>query len=308
MNTEPTKGVIYAAPGPQFVKEALVSAQSVKEHHPDLPTTLFTDCTVVSPYIDNTVRIQPVEMRFMDKILSLTRTPYTYTLFLDCDTYICGNISGIFSLLDQFDVAVAHAPFRVSPPNYRALKTFIDALPTSFPQFNTGVLLYRQSPAVSALWQAFASVHQRDWEYAQKNGYGIVDDQPAFREILYKSQLRFATLPPEYNCRFYMTATPRTTGFLGDSVKILHGRAPDLASVSCILNSLPGPRIHMFHRGIMRLYAGSGRKKAQRLWWEIPIIFHQIHRFFQLLHTVGITETLRRFGAKLTKRDPDSIL
>ena len=299
MNQEQVKGIIFAAPGTQFIDEALVSASSIKVHNPHLSVTVFTDCIISSPYFDNTIHIKPVEMRFMDKILCLARSPYVRTLFLDCDTYICDGIDNMFSLLDDFDVAVAHAPFRVNPPNYRVLKTFIDTIPDSFPQFNTGVILYRRSPATASLWKSFALLHQRDWDFAQQTGTGFIDDQPAFREALYHSQVRFATLPTEYNCRFSMPATPRTTGFLGEPAKILHGRAPNLDVASRTLNTLPGPRVHMLYRGVLKVFNWSGAKISQRLWWHTPFIFHKMQRLGQLLREEGIRAVLRKIKQKL---------
>ena len=43
-----TRGVLYVVNKPNFVKEALISAESVKKHNPDLPITFFTDEVIPS--------------------------------------------------------------------------------------------------------------------------------------------------------------------------------------------------------------------------------------------------------------------
>ena len=48
-----TRGVLYVVNKPNFVKEALISAESVKKHNPDLPITFFTDEVINSQYVDN---------------------------------------------------------------------------------------------------------------------------------------------------------------------------------------------------------------------------------------------------------------
>jgi hypothetical protein len=64
-------------------------------------------------------------------------------------------------------------------------------------------------------------------------------DQASFRAAAYLSELRIATLSPEYNCRF-----PFPTSVCGE-VKILHGHAEpaELAEIGRLLNRKRGFRL-----------------------------------------------------------------
>ena len=77
-------------------------------------------------------------------------------------------------------------------------------------------------------------------------------DQPAFREALYYSKLRVATLTPEYNCRFIMP------GYVDKEVKILHGKHTDLPEIAKKINSYKKKRIFMLNQSTKSLY----------LWWR----------------------------------------
>jgi len=48
-----------------------------------------------------------------DKILPLLDSPFNRTVFLDTDTQVCSEFFELFDLLDRFDLAVAHAPWRI---------------------------------------------------------------------------------------------------------------------------------------------------------------------------------------------------
>jgi hypothetical protein len=298
MIQQPTQGIIYAAPGVKFVNETLISARSVKQHNPQLSITLFTDCEVSSPYIDNIIHIDPVAMRFMDKLLCMHNSPYLHTIFLDCDTFVCADISELFSLLPKYDIALVQAPFRVNPLDYQVLKEFMGQIPVCFPQFNSGVVVFRQSAQVQAFLNTYIAFHQRDVDVARKKDCNLVGDQPALRDAIYRSELRVSTLPSEYNCRFYMPTIPYTIGFLGERVKILHGRAPDLDAVQRTLNSVPGPRVHILRRGVLNVQNFRGEKASQRLWWDRPVILRKLQRLVCIMREQGIASVIHKIMRK----------
>jgi hypothetical protein len=66
-------------------------------------------------------------------------------------------------------------------------------LPEAFPQFNTGVVVVRKTFETQKILEA--------WSGSYKNA-GFRKDQVTLRELLWKSDLRIATLPPEYNTRY----------------------------------------------------------------------------------------------------------
>ena len=134
--------------------------------------------------------IEPItEPHRRSKLDYLPRTPFEWTLYLDSDTLITADIREAFRLLERFDMAFGHAHWRNEPSFSGTWKT---DLPPSFPQFNSGVILYRRSPQVLALLE--------DWgrEYSR----GLPGGPRTLRELLWYSDLRIATLPPEYNVRF----------------------------------------------------------------------------------------------------------
>jgi hypothetical protein len=145
---------------------------------------------------------------------------------LDTDTHVCESIAEIFEVLHRFDVAVAYAPNRYP---YAATDC-----PDAFPEPNTGVIAYRRTDAV---W-AFLEDWPRTYEAQTKRAEAPRHDQHAFREALYRSELRFLILPMEYNLR---TMSP---GFLGNGarVKIIHGSVGDITGAAARLNRSTGYR------------------------------------------------------------------
>lgn len=225
-------GVIYVATGKSYIDEACQSAASLKDKMPNTKITIFSSQMVKSPFFDEVVIIRKPQYDYVDKILPIANSPYKHTLFLDTDTYLCDDISEIFTLLERFDIAVAHEPWRREGINYEAIG---DEIPPSFPEMNTGVILFKKSPKVSLLFREWLKIYQASMSKKVKPRH----DQPAFREALFKSELRVATLTPEYNCRFIF---PVFVGGLAE-VKILHGRYPELSAVAKELNSKKEARV-----------------------------------------------------------------
>jgi hypothetical protein len=230
-----SQGVIYIATGRKYIEEACQSAESLKANVPAMSVTLFADEKIDSPLFDQVVPIEKpgpfksasLHRRMSPKVVYIGMSPYDYTLYLDTDTYICGDISDLFPLLERFDLAVAHDANRTP----RRLAQKQPELPNSFAQLNAGIILFKASSHM----RAFLSEWLRLYQEPQYDDYW--GDQYAFRLALYKSDLRFATLTPEYNCRF------RKPMYLHGSVKILHGRHSDLHGVAKQLNATTQRRI-----------------------------------------------------------------
>jgi hypothetical protein len=85
---------------------------------------------------------------------------------------------------------------------------------------NTGVVAFKRSARTDAFFAAWLRSYQEDVDCLENN------DQTSFREALYSSDLRIATLTPEYNYRF------RKRLCINGTLKILHGRHPDLPIVA----------------------------------------------------------------------------
>lgn len=191
-----TRGVLYVATGEKYVRAAIRSALTIIKHCPDLPIHLFTDAQSnanlfahnLSPFSSVAVIDNP---HHRSKVDYIAHTPFEHTLFLDTDTALNTDIRDMFQILDRFDIALTHAHHR-SPSRLQRWRV---GLPDSFPEFNTGVILYRNSPAVM---QCIGEWGRHFIEAALNEN----NDQTTLRELLWLSDLRIATLPPEYNVRF----------------------------------------------------------------------------------------------------------
>lgn len=209
-------GVAYIALGPsRFRTEALNSLYSLRRRMPDIRAVLFTDAknypkpTAFDEIIgvENSMagcslrRIPWKKPGWLTRIEAFARPPFERTLFIDSDTEVVGDIGGVFDVLDRFEIAAAHAPYR-----YRAQ---IDGIPDSFPEFNCGVVCIRKSAAVEDFvqrWRAFYLAERPHWD----------NDQHSFRRAAWESKARIAVLPPEFNLR-----PLRHAGL--DAPRILHG-------------------------------------------------------------------------------------
>ena len=112
-----SRGVVYVATGSKFVDEALISVRSVKKQMPDLSVSLFTDLhefvSMPPAGVDSVFLLTEVTQSCLDKMYPLVETPYEKTLFLDTDTYMCDRVDELFEVLEKYDIAAAHPPFRV---------------------------------------------------------------------------------------------------------------------------------------------------------------------------------------------------
>ncbi len=255
-----THGVVFHATGAQFVAEAVAAAKSLAAVHSELPMTLFADRAPAWDGFERVLPLDPQEPPRYNRFQALRQSPYVETLLLDSDTYICppargsgqeaslpnarerqhpaspnGSILDLFPLLQRFDLALAAAPTRLREAELAVLGEQMCCIPLTFPQPNSGVILYRRSAATDELWQSWERLFRRDLELAHAAAYhdprlGGVGDQAALREALYTASLSWATLPPEYNC---VLSLP---GQLHGPVHILHARHPDPARVAALLN------------------------------------------------------------------------
>ena len=209
--TDRKRGVVYIATGGASIGAARASAESVRRTNPGVPIALFTDAEALAkPSLRAAFdAIAPVENPHRrSKVDYLSATPFERTLYLDADTRVYADLAGVFDLLERFDIALAHANAR---NRERTNAPWRAELPASFPQFNGGVIAYRASGAVLAF--------MREWRDAF-HAAGFRKDQVTLRELLWLSDLRIATLPPEYNVRFlkYLWVWRRSEAAL----KILH--------------------------------------------------------------------------------------
>ena len=190
-----TQGVLYIATGEKYIHAAIRSARSVLKYCPDLPIHLFADWQSynfpfnTTPFPFTTVE-SVLNPHRRSKVDYISQTPFERTLYLDTDTLLNANINSIFQILERFDLALAHAQHRTSAFRLDGWRIKIDQ---AFPQYNTGVILYRKTPATIRLLEEWRTCYHAN---------SMRPDQPILRELIWLSSLRVATLPPEYNIRF----------------------------------------------------------------------------------------------------------
>lgn len=251
-------GIHYIVAGPKYTEEAIISAKSARKHMPDIglaisttepvPQDLFDIVEVVTPpefsneeitseslpegkipdWIPESDHLTPSLYRWRKTLKPrlIQNIPFEKTFYLDSDTYFCAPIYDVFQLLDKFQVAVTHAEARIG----RA----IDSIPSSFPEMGGGAIAYRRCPGVANL---FARWHELYLEDLAASPYWFRADQPTLRQSLYESELRIATLPPEYNCRFPYPF------FACGRIKILHGHHDNFPALDALLNASEDMRV-----------------------------------------------------------------
>lgn len=209
-----SNGVIYiATDSMRYVEMAARSAQAARKYLGGPRATLYTDQPLNSLFrefdtIEVISNLTPGGRTTQDycegpayfeaKIQILGRSLYSRNLYLDCDV-MAEAPADIFGLLERFDIAVAHAPRRLSRWS-RDLK-----IPESFPDFNVGLFLYR-----AGLDDFFTRWLRNYRECPQPH------DQTSFRKTVWETGVRVATLPPEYNRRPDHLAA-------GQELRIRHG-------------------------------------------------------------------------------------
>jgi Nucleotide-diphospho-sugar transferase len=247
-----SRGVVYIATGKKFVEEAILSANSVKKHMPEIPVSLFTDIEELElsrpKNVDSVFLLKEVSRSCRDKIRPLIDSPYSRTLFLDTDTYLCEPVYDLFEMLNQFDIALAHAPdrYQYDLPN----------LPDCFTELNSGVIVYRSTNEVKQLLHEWEITFNRMLEQDP----GSYRDQHSLRDALYRSDLRFLVLPGEYNFR---TICPNFAG-RHCSVKIIHGRHANIEKVADRLNKTKLARV--FLSSLYRI--GTNEIGTYESFWE----------------------------------------
>ncbi len=224
---EGDKGLVYVATGRRFVDEAAVSFRSAQRWMPEISAVIFTDEVAYArdKGFERIEGLAGVEHGFADKVGVLQRSPFTRSLFLDTDTFLCAPVPELWEILRRYDVAAVAAPMRETWPQ--------PDLPSAFPEVNSGVIAWRQCEATDRLWQSWSRLYA---EHRVRTGQ--TDDQPSLRRALYESEVHLWSLPPEYNFRTVFA------GFAGRGpVKILHGRHADSEAVAQKLNAFQGCRV-----------------------------------------------------------------
>ena len=241
-------GIVYVATGQSYYDEALASIRSARAAMPDVPVTLFTDVDADKTLIDNVAHVADPSYSTQDKITCMAKSPYAKSIFIDTDTYVCQSIADLYELLDHFDIAAVL-------PSFRATQA-VEGIPPCFPGFNTGVVAYRKTPATDRFFEKWLTTHEHQLKHLKPtfSRWRPFHDQYSFREALYDSELRIATLGPEYNC---MHLVP---GYVHGQVRVFHGRDRKFlwrnltpSRAAAVLNKKSAARVFVAAYGKMRI-------------------------------------------------------
>lgn len=203
-----THGFVLAARGRVYVESAIAAGRSMRAAMPDAEIDLFTDDIEIETRDVFSQVHRLFKPGVSPKFEAILGTRFERTVYVDADVRCIADIRDIFTILDRFDVAMAHDPFRNSK---HARGVWQTALPNAFPHLNGGVIGVRGGDATRALLSDIVETMINE---------GIGSDQAIIREKLYFSNLRLCTLPPEYNLFDYRQA--EIWGSLHTAPRLVH--------------------------------------------------------------------------------------
>jgi len=191
--------VYHAYCRPNYVRLAIISAESVKRHMPDVDTILFTEMTVDGGF-DRIIQVDPVPLAFalFPPLLKLP-AGYDSAIYFDCDSYICAPFYDVFDLVesDRADMALVLASIRDSSYKYPGASD----VPEAYPQFGEAFVAFQNSTKVReffVLWaRLFHEHHQKYYEGSHWAGRPFTAELP-LRVACYHGDLIVVPLPPKY--------------------------------------------------------------------------------------------------------------
>lgn len=276
----PVEGVVYIATGLRFAEEAAQAAAQLRKTNPKLPVCLITDQPDFGPkFWDHRILLSSARRGFRDKVL-MGLCPYERFLFLDTDTFVVDDLSEAFELLRRFDL-IGHQLFE-------GHDCPVPGIPDAFPEFNTGVLGFRRSPAIEKFFSRWLETYDqfnalnRDGNYHYSNE----SDQKSFRTAAYGSVLSIGIVGPEYNF------VPHHLNFACAKVRIVHSRGiENIRHLEGRLNANLGNRVY-----VPRLDAvisnDSPNDELRNLWSMVTL--QVIRRIGVRLTPVALRNWLRR--------------
>lgn len=200
-------GAIYVACGDLYREESLRSVKSLGKSNPGLATLLLTDAPPSDPAAWTEVIVDPSLAGLKNRAkLYMDRAPWSRCLFIDTDTYVVGDLSEGFALLDRFDFAGHQAG---GGHHYQ-----LPGLPPSFTEVNSGVLFWKKNPHTTALFERWRALY----DAYNQTGETRTWDQKSLRMALWESDVRIAYLPSNFNLMPYAVAV------LERDLIIAHGR------------------------------------------------------------------------------------
>ena len=205
-------GYLYIGFGEKYINEAKVSAQSLRNVHPEAHITLITNTNDIDTVFDKII-IKPSGEKqewkngLIEKISGIQSSPYQNTIFVDTDTYFFERIDHLFDLLRHFDFLICHDLWEASD-----IKMNGEVI-HGYHAFNTGMIAFSRNHKMDALLERWLETFKSEC-------IELRHDQPAFMSALLGSKARFLVLPSIYNFRY----TQSLSIHVDETVKLLHGR------------------------------------------------------------------------------------
>ncbi len=219
--TAPSEGFVYFCWGESHIDDMVESIRLLQRHSPgaricflsnEAGTAYFerrhgdVKIDVVMP-----VPLDPAAPTYLFRTRLYALSPYDRTIHLDPHTYVTDDIRNLFDLMETFDFVAVNDEAHPARGVILGLRGGYAALN----YYNCGFFIFRKSPACQKLFENWAQ------EYLALAALEPGDEGPLVRALI-KTELRFITLPKEYNLRLY----DKCASFQGRA-KILHARARD---------------------------------------------------------------------------------
>lgn len=179
-----TEGFVFATTGEKYTVLARRAARTLRQVMPDCNIDLFTDQKIKDDVFD---RIHQLGHGwFRPKMQAIRESRFERSVVMDADIVVTADISEVFQILDQCDIAGVEGTSRS-----RAMLETEYGVPRCFPAINSGFLAVKASDAL----REFAN----QWEKSVRRR-NLKLDQPAFRDLLYNEKtLKFLNMGTEYN-------------------------------------------------------------------------------------------------------------
>lgn len=184
-------GYVYVGTGKNYQLEANRSASSLRlntKHKICIITDSMTGKDLLDKSLyDVIILVEDVLYSFRDKLL-MHLSPFENSIFLDTDTLIIESIDELFEPLSRYEIGALP---EVSP----GLDYKLEGVPSTFPEYTTGVICFKKSNATSRFFNDWAL----NYDEMAISSIRFIPDQPSFRKTLYQSEVRHFNVPPEYH-------------------------------------------------------------------------------------------------------------
>jgi hypothetical protein len=221
------RGIVFFGSGKKYVEQAVAAAKRSAKWN-DVPHLIYCSERPDEPGDFIVKTFSPTQHIWLDRIACLITAPFDQVIYLDADCGVVANITELFDILDEYEIAAAHAP------GYRRYDD--PDVPSAFYELNCGVLVFRTSPVIFDLLKSWHACY-RQWLRTPAFAGCVPSDQPSFRHVTWTRKVPLYVLGPEYNWRPWMNS------FLCEKVKIIHAYSDDYEGLAQQANDSEGARI-----------------------------------------------------------------